>query len=262
LGDTDKTGENVMRTLLGRWALPVVLILLAGLLPAAPANAATRVTPGSFTGYAFDTCETPDSRSMDVWRRESPFWGVGVYLGGVASHCDRSNLTGAWVKRQSSRGWRIMPIWVGPQATCSTVGYAADIDDSRGNSYAAAARQGRANASQAVRKAKAIGIAKRSTLWYDIEDFGLADDDCRRSVLTFLSAWTERLHRLGYTSGVYSNVSAAVDALDFASHASPGSYALPDQIWYAWGNGRANTRIHERWVRGKNWTPHARVHQY
>jgi hypothetical protein len=251
-----------MRVLLARGALPVVLALVATLFPAASATAATRVTPGSFTGFAFDTCQTPTSRTMDVWRRTSPFWGVGVYLGGVSSLCDRSNLTKAWVGRQSRRGWRVLPLWVGPQAACSTVGYAADIDTARRGGYAAAAEQGRRNANQAVRKARAIGVPPRSTLWYDIEDFALSDDDCRRSVLTFLSAWTKRLHRLGYTSGVYSNVSAAVDALDFASYASPGSYALPDQIWYAWGNGRADTHIDRRWVRGKNWTPHARVHQY
>jgi len=199
---------------------------------------------------------------MDEWRTRSPFWGVGVYLGGEATTCDRTNLTSAWVNRQAKRGWRILPIWVGPQAACSTVPYAADIDPDPASSYAAAAQQGRSNATAAVRAAKNLGIASRSTLWYDIEDFGLADDHCRRSTLTFLSAWTRRLHALGFTSGVYSNVSAAVDALDYADTVSPGSYALPDQIWYAWDNGRADTYIDKRWVRGDNWTPHARVHQY
>src|SRR3546814_611277 len=133
---------------------------------------------------------------MDVWRETSPYWGVGVYLGGVATTCDNSNLTSTWVSRQSNRGWKVLPLWVGPQAECSTVGYAADIDSRPANGYAAAADQGRANANQAVRRAKALGIRPGSTLWYDIEDFGLSDDDCRRSTLTFLSAWTRRLHAL------------------------------------------------------------------
>lgn len=248
----------------GRWARRVALTLVTGALVVSglPAQAATRATPGDFTGFAFDTCETPDSATMDIWRLSSPFWGVGVYLGGAATTCDRTDLTSTWVTRQAKRGWRILPIWVGPQASCSTVPYAADIDPDPSSSYAAAAAQGRRNANAAVAAAKEIGIGPRSTLWYDIEDFGLADDDCRRSTLTFLSAWTKRLHALGFTSGVYSNVSAAVDALDFADTASPGSYAMPDQIWYAWENGRADTYIAKHWVRGDNWTPHARVHQY
>ncbi len=224
----------------GRWAASVVLALLAGSLAAPPAAAATVVTPGSFTGFAFDTCDTPSSADMDVWRETSPFWGVGVYLGGVATTCDNSLLTETWVTRQANRGWRILPLWVGPQAVCSTVAYAADIDPRPANEYAAAADQGRANANQAVRRARALGISAGGTLGYDIEDFGLSDDDCRRSALTFLSAWTRRLHALGYPSGVYSNVSAAIDALDFADTVSPGSYALPDQVCYAWDNGRGS----------------------
>ena len=245
------------------WAVSAVVALVAAVLAVpATATATVRATPGDFTGFAFDTCETPDPATMERWRRTSPFWGVGVYLGGVATTCDSSELTPAWVRKQTKRGWRILPLWVGPQAVCSTVPYAADIDPRPANRYAAAARQGRANASAAVRRAGALGIRAGSTLWYDIEDFGLRDDDCRRSVLTFLSAWSKRLHALDFRSGVYSNVSAAVDALDYADTVSPGSYALPDQIWYAWENGRADTYIDPRWVRDDNWTPHARVHQY
>ena len=239
--------------------LPLVVALLG--LPQA-ASVATRVTPGDFTGFAFDTCRTPDSPTMDAWRTSSPFWGVGVYLGGQATRCDNAELTGPWVNRQSRRGWRILPIWVGPQAACSTVPYEADIVADPARSYVAAARQGRRNADAAVAAAAEIRIGARSTLWYDIEDFDLADDDCRRSTLTFLSAWTQRLHARGYVSGVYSNVSAAVDALDYADTVSPGSYLLPDRIWFAWENGRANTAIDRRWVRGDNWTPRARIHQY
>ena len=248
----------------GRWFARATIALVTGAvgLYGVPAEAATRVTPGDFTGFAFDTCTTPDSATMGAWRTSSPFWGVGVYLGGAAATCDRTNLTSSWVKRQTNRGWRVLPIWVGPQAECSTVAYKADIDPDPTSSYAAAAKQGRFNANAAVRAAKDLDIAARSTLWYDIEDFDLSGKHCRRSTLTFLSAWTKRLHAQGFRSGVYSNVSAAVDALDYADTVSPGSYALPDQIWYAWDNGRADTYIDKRWVRGDNWTPHARVHQY
>ena len=245
-----------------RVTLAVVALLAGALTVPATATAAVRTTPGDFTGFAFDTCDTPDPATMEVWRRTSPFWGVGVYLGGAATTCDNAELTAEWVRQQARRGWRILPLWVGPQAVCSTVPYAADIDPRPADGYAAAARQGRRNATAAARRAESLGIARGSTLWYDIEDFGLRDDDCRRSVLTFLSAWTERLHALDFRSGVYSNVSAAVDALDYADTVSPGSYALPDQVWYAWANGRADTYIDPRWVRDDNWTPHARVHQF
>ena len=103
---------------------------------------------------------------------------------------------------------------------------------------------------------------RRSTLWYDLEDFPLVDDDCRRSALRFLSGWTEQLHRLGWESGVYANVAAAIHALDNADKLSPGSYTMPDQVWYAWDNGDADTDIAHRWVREGSWRPGGRVHQY
>lgn len=253
-----------------RRLLPIALLAaFAVSLVTLPAQAAPRVTPGSFTGFAFDACATPDQAIMDTWLTTSPFWGVGVYIGGAERSCKQEHLDTGWVSRQSRKGWRILPIWVGPQAACSTRPFATDITADRANGYGAARLQGRSNANAAVRTARDLGIREGSTLWYDIEDFPLNDaadpaagDDCRRSVLTFLSSWTERVHRLGYRSGVYSNVAAAVDALDYADTVSPGSYELPDQIWYAWDNGRADTYIDPRWVRGDNWTPHARVHQY
>ena len=234
--------------------LTTIAMLSTGLLVAAPAEATNRVTPGSFTGYAFDARCTPTQPEMDQWLATSPFLGVGVYIGGAERACTEPAPTRAWVNRQSRRGWKVLPIWVGPQASCT--GYATLIDPSPAREYAAARAQGKAQAGQAARTAGRLGIPQGSTLWYDLEDFDPGhSDDCRRSALGFLSAWTIRLHRLGFESGVYSNVAAAIHALDFADTASPGSYVMPDQIWYAWANGRADTWIPRKWVRSGSWSP-------
>ncbi len=244
-------------------ALVAVLSLLLG---AGPAGAATVRTPRSLTGFAFDTCRTPDQATMDAWLRSSPFWAVGVYLGGdnrldCLAPDETDNLTSGWVSTQASRGWRVLPLWVGPQAACT--GYASRIDADPANRYAAARAQGRRAANQAVAAARSLGIGPHSTLWYDLEDFDLqASDDCRRSALSALSAWTRRLHAVKYVSGVYSNVAAGVHALDYADTVSPKAYTEPDQIWFAWANGRASTAIPTKWVRSSSWTPHERVHQY
>jgi len=170
-------------------------------------------------------------------------------------------LSADWVRRQSSRGWKILPVWVGPQAACS--GYATVIDDAPANSYASAAAMGRTQASNAVAAARELGIPAQSTLWYDLEDFDLqASDDCRRSAWTFLSAWTRKLHALGFTSGLYGSAATVIHGLDYADSVSPSAYTEPDQIWYAWANGRADTAIKTSWVRSTSWTPHRRIHQY
>jgi hypothetical protein len=242
-------------------ALCAAAVVATGLPLAAPAQAADRATPGSFTGFAFDACQAPTQAEMNAWRTSSPYWGVGVYIGGSNRLCSQPDLDATWVRTQTNRGWRVLPIWVGPQAACT--GYDDVIDDRPGSSYAAARKQGRHQAWVAARTSRDLGIARGSTLWYDMEDFPLQEsDDCRRSALSFLSAWTRRLHEIGFASGVYANVASAIHALDYADTVSPRAYAEPDQIWYAWHNDRADTRIDEKWVRPDSWTPHRRIHQY
>ena len=80
----------------------------------------TGVMPGSFTGYAFDTCEAPSQRQMDAWHEHSPYAAVGVYIAGENRACPRQrHLDAAWVAAQAARGWRLLPLSVGPQAPCS-----------------------------------------------------------------------------------------------------------------------------------------------
>ena len=224
--------------------------------------------PVGLTGYAFDARCAPTQDQMDAWLTSSPFWGVGIYVGGSTMSCrttatdpGQPHLDASWVQRQMANGWRLLPIWVGPQASCHQ-SFADRIAPDPTSSYAAADGQGRREATAAVTRAQELGIPAGTTLWYDLEGgFDLADTDCRRSALRFLSGWTLALHDLGYRSGVYSSISAGIHALDNAANLSPGSYAMPDQVWYAWYNNRSDTEVDPRWVRATSW-PGDRVHQY
>src|SRR5215218_2977834 len=85
-----------------RFVLLVGLVALLLPLAPAPSVAGTRAAPGSFTGYAFDTCDTPSQRQMNAWRRHSKFWGVGVYIAGMNRACStQRHLTRRWVATQS-----------------------------------------------------------------------------------------------------------------------------------------------------------------
>jgi len=249
-----------------RLRLLAAALLTAGLVGAPlAADAATAPTPGNLTGYAFDSCQTPSQASMDAWLTTSPFWGVGIYLGGENRYqeceSDQPALTRTWVSTQLAHGWRLLPIWVGPQAACTTY-TGAKIDATPASSYAAAKLQGARAADAAADAASGLGVPSGSTLFYDLEDYALTDDDCRRSALSFLSGWTTEVHARAFRSGVYSNVSAAIASLDYADNVAHGSYVMPDQIWYAWENGKADTAIDTQWVRTSSWTPHKRSHQY
>jgi hypothetical protein len=238
--------------------------VVSGLTLASPAQASNIVTPGNFTGYGFDQCLAPSQSAMDAWLRSSPFWAVGIYISGDSRACPRQpNLTPRWIDTQLANGWRLLPITLGPQAWCTTrERYLKQvrINPDPANGYAKARRQGRGEAAKTVDRATGLGIARGSTLWYDIEAFDTRPTNCRESALSFLSAWTNKLHKLGYVSGVYSSAASGVKMLDDAQTYRPGKYAMPDQIWIADWNGKAD--VYSSYVRKTSWMPHRRVHQY
>lgn len=238
--------------------------LAASVALAGPAQADNRVTPGNFTGYGFDQCVAPTQTEMDRWLTSSPYWAVGIYISGDSRGClSQPNLTPTWVDTQLRNGWRLLPVTVGPQAWCTTrERYLTQvrINPDPATNYLTAREQGHAEAAKTVRAAQALGISANSTLWYDLEDFDTSGTACRESALSFLSAWTNKLHTLGYVSGVYSSASSGIKMLDDADAYTPGKYAMPDQVWMADWNGRAD--ISSSYVRSTSWMPHQRVHQY
>lgn len=250
--------------------------LVAGLLAAvsvtgatspAAARAANPVTPGTFTGYAFDQCNTVTESAMRTWRRHSPFRGVGVYISGDSRACKtQANLTPTWVANQLADGWKILPITLGPQASCSTrfprYGRSIDptINPSTTNGYAAAKAQGAAEARDAVAAAKRLGIVPGSTLYYDLEAWDVRRSTaCTQSALWFTHAWTVELHRLGYASGFYSSAASGIKVLDDERVRSGSTVRQPDQVWIADWDGGANTT--STYVRSDGWA-NARVKQY
>jgi len=245
-------------------ALATVMVLA----PFRPAAAEPRpVTPGDFKGFGFDQCLAPTQRAMDAWLNHSPFLSVGIYISGNSRACrSQPNLTPRWIGTQLRKGWRLLPITLGPQASCSDRFPRYDDDPvidarpGRNDNFSYARRQGRAEAEKAVAAAAALGIVPRSTLWYDLEAF---DDDnfrCRESALAFLSAWTNKLHALDYVSGVYSSAGSGIEVLDDARVERPGAYTLPDMIWIARWDGVPNTST--SYVRSDGWLPGGRVKQY
>jgi hypothetical protein len=172
-----------------RWVVVVaaVLAVCATLLTGGSAAAEEGRTDG-LTGYAFDARCAPTQEQMDAWLASSPFWGAGIYIGGSTASCrptatdpGQPHLDATWVARQRANGWRLLPIWVGPQAACHTL-YGDLIDPNPAGAYAAADARGRAEATAAVARARELGLPGGSTLWYDLEGgFDVANDDCRRS---------------------------------------------------------------------------------
>jgi Domain of unknown function (DUF1906) len=213
-------------------------------LQAARAKKATPVLPAgvsNFHGLGFDACTAPSEAYMKAWRAHSPYRAIGVYIGGSDKACAQPNLTAAWLRREAAAGWHFIPLYVGPQAEFGEL--------------SAPASQGLAAANDAVTQAERLGFGPQTPIYYDMEAFSPAKTG---ATLRFLSAWTTRLHTLGYSSGVYSSSSSGIAVL--AQQYNSQKYAMPDVIYDALWNGKKNTN--DSVFSAGQWANHQRVHQF
>lgn len=196
----------------------------------------------NYRGLGFDACAAPSAAYMNSWLRLSPYRAVGVYIGGADEACAQPNLTPGWLRREAAAGWHFIPMYVGPQAEFDQLAVRSG-------------RQGSAAADDAAAQAERLGFGRGTPIYYDMEAYA---PGLTASTLRFLSAWTSRLHVLGYNSGVYSSSSAGIAALArvYPSH----RYAMPDVIFDALWNGQGNTADGK--VVDSEWAAHRRVHQF
>ncbi|MGD0685994.1 MAG: glycoside hydrolase domain-containing protein [Streptosporangiaceae bacterium] len=203
--------------------------------PALPANVA------NFKGRGFDTCTAPSRSVMRAWRKHSRYRAIGIYIGGSDRGCGQRNLSPLWVRRQAAAGWHFIPLYVGPQAAFGELH--------------APHHQGKRAADDAVDDARKLGFGPRTPLYYDMEAYRHRK---AKRVLRFLSAWTRRLHALGYKSGVYSSADSGIK--DLSRHFSSRRYKRPDVVYVALWNGSMSTRAMA--IPRGEWTGHRRLHQY
>ncbi|MBR7839571.1 DUF1906 domain-containing protein [Actinospica durhamensis] len=188
------------------------------------ASATSELSVQQAQGLGVDTCTVPSAATMSDWLA-SPYRVISTYLGGANWACTYGDFSASWVSQVAAEGWQFIPIWVGPQASCTQLTNTTVIDPSN------AAAQGAAEAASAVAAAQEFGYGQGTPIYYDMESYNNSDSACSQATLTFLGAWTAGLHSAGYLSGVYS--SAATGIADLASQYTNSAYQSPDDVWFA-----------------------------
>lgn len=259
---TARADRPARRRGIGRWAALVTgaAVVLGG-LGTALANPATSITYGTagsasrFVGQVMDLCTAPSATAMAVWRAESPYGGIGVYVSGDSRACDQPELTADWVDTVSEQGWRLVPITVDRQAWCRT----RTKSNAIARDVATARAQGRDTADEAVTAADALGLRRGSGMYLDVEHYANAPAACTASVLAYIGGWTERLHARGYLAGVYAHLYSGT--ADLTDAYTSTAYARPDAIWTArWDGSAALTGWED--VPDTLWATHQRAKQY
>jgi len=236
------TDPSQVQQILSSASLPKAVIHAPDPTEAPAAVPALSSSVASYIGLGFDTCAAPSAAYMKAWRSNSPYRAIGVYIGGSDEACAQPNLTKGWLTKQAAAGWHFMPMYVGPQAEFGELGRHPG-------------HQGQAAARDAVAQAERLGFGAGTPIYYDMEAYPPRKTG---KALRFLTAWTSWLHTFGYKSGIYSSSSAAVTAL--AHQYTTGKYALPNVMFDALWNGKANTS--DSVMRATEWSSHRRVHQF
>ena len=194
---------------------------------AAPPGGTTRIS----LNQGFDKCTAGNVSQMQTWWNNSPHYDANIYMSGRNRACSQAQLTANWVDQVTAMGWGLIPTVVGYQSPCTASATTAKLS----YDVAIAEQQGRGEADIAVADATNLGITAGSVLYYDMERYDPPTQDtlgCRPATLAFLKGWTERIHELGFISGVYGS----------PFNANPDWVNLPaasrmDAIWMArWDN--------------------------
>jgi hypothetical protein len=198
------------------------------------------------SGKGFDTCTAPSLATMKAWR--SSFDVTNIYIGGAARGCAQPNLTASWVKKVHKMGYRITPTYVGLQPPCGT----------RPQKFTKknAASEGKKAGTDAVARAKALGVPSKKPIYLDVEAYKSKNGSCKAAVLRFVNAWVKRVKNKHYKPCLYGSASSAIRDVGAAK-----GIAKPVGIWFANWNGKA--RVYgDKFLPDHWWPPHRRIKQY
>jgi Rv2525c-like, glycoside hydrolase-like domain len=229
----------------------VAAALLSACLPAAPPPPPPAYTKG------FDACAAPSLTTMSKWKASSPYTSIGVYIGGANRGCAQPNLTSTWVSSVWAQGWKLLPIWVGPQASCTTLGSTTKLSSDGFTAFL----QGINEAQAAADAAQKLGLGWLASIYYDMEGYARGGA-CSASVQGFADGWVRQLNARGYLAGMYSSLCSGI--LDAAATVNDTTKKPLNAVWIAaWNNSPSIYGFGSPCALSDSvWNNHQRVHQY
>ena len=209
-------------------------------LAAAPGSAIVTTAQNGF-----DHCGVIPTSALSVWWSSSPYTWLGFYVGGDEDPCAGPDST--WVSAVNGQGWSFTPIWEGLQSACT--GYAHTFPNgANGSDYS----DGESSAENAVTAARGLGFSVGSIIYYDLEGYGAQDSpSCVTAAENYISGWTDKLHTLGWSAGVYGS----------SCDSGLADYPEVDDVWPAlWDNSDTTWGI--ECISSGTWETDRRLHQY
>jgi len=215
---------------------------------------------GILTAKGYDTCGNPNTAQLQAFWNATPYWFVGLYLGGSNVGCSSSlQMSPDYVNYAVGLGYKVGFFWVGPQAPCNNLGLPAFSSDP-GTAY----NQGKQELINAWNTlisssnpggAGVLNGANLTVVTYDLEDY-CGSATARAAAQSFIEGWDEQAQvSPPQVPGVYGSVCGSY-LNDFAGLNSP-----PENIWGANWDGNPDTTVMVCIPSG-NWIFHQRLKQY
>jgi len=217
-----------------RPGLPVLLLPLIAAAACAPSTAPRGPSPrGANVHPGFDAQVYPGEAAMRAWRQASPYRWVGYYL---PAPCHRDTSWSGARAALEGMGWGIAILYVGQQAFEG----APPPDTTSGRPIVCSRmlltpERGRADAQDAVARARGEGFAAGSVIFLDVERTRTVPD----SLLAYHDAWTGEVLRDGaYVPGTYAHQANAAQlfAAARAAFERAGRTDSPP-FWVSGGSG-------------------------
>jgi hypothetical protein len=231
-------------------------VALFSLALSSVASVPARATWGNFLTETkgLDSCAAPSIATMQAFWNGTPYYTWYIYVGGISRACAQPNLTASWVQQVSTIAgppdWGLVPIWVGPQAPCTT--YAHRMSSNTTTAY----NQGYAEAQSANGAVWGLGMGGGIPIVVDIEAFNTSNSTCLAAVKAYVRGWSAFLQSPpAQPAGVYGSTCGS--GLNNYAALSPH----PDWIWGAYWNGNPSTS-NMACITATNWANRQRHKQY
>ncbi|MCI0686507.1 MAG: DUF1906 domain-containing protein [Sporichthyaceae bacterium] len=172
--------------------LAALLALVGGLLPVVETTAAppAQALFGISERKGIDGCSFDTNAETDAFYDGTPYWNLGVYIGGSAYSPGCSLLSGPEIIHAKNYGWESMLLWVGPQPPCTQISAPKFSSNTT-----TANQQGKNEAVAIYNRLIALGIDRLDTpVIYDFEPWNVNNSGCVAAAKSFIQGFVAQMH--------------------------------------------------------------------
>jgi hypothetical protein len=209
------------------------ILAAAGIIAIVSVAAPARASYGISTQLGIDSCAIQSVQDAQNLWTNTPYYNLHFYLGGGDARCPQNDPS--FISGVLLMGWKLDPIWVGPQSTCADKPQKVYFSNDTSTAYS----QGQTEAFNAYEEIRALGLDVADTpITYDLEAFNTGNSTCLAAARSFIQGWVVQMHvPTAQKAGLYGSTCGT--GLEAFADLNPA----PDYITGAQWDNNPNTNV-------------------